>query len=72
MQDNGANATGEELDTIVNYLATNFGNGAADDKINVNTATAGDIEQGLGLSTKAAAALSSTARRTVTSRRSTT
>jgi competence protein ComEA len=57
MQDNGANATGEELDTIVNYLATNFGNGAADDKINVNTATAGDIEQGLGLSTKEAAAI---------------
>jgi competence protein ComEA len=57
MQDNGADATGDELDSIIAYLTKNFGKDPAADRVNVNTATASEIEQGLGLATKEAAAI---------------
>src|SRR6185437_697428 len=55
MKDMGADATGPELEQIVDYLAKNFGKtgGAATAaKINVNSATAKEIETGLGVTTK--------------------
>ena len=55
MKDMGADATGPELEQIVDYLAKNFGKGgatAAAQKVNVNSATAKEIETGLGVSTK--------------------
>ncbi|HWF47273.1 MAG TPA: helix-hairpin-helix domain-containing protein [Bryobacteraceae bacterium] len=62
MKDMGADATGPELEQIVDYLAKNFGKtapaasaGATADaamKVNVNSATAKEIETGLGVSTK--------------------
>ena len=57
MQDNGADASGEELDAIIGYLTKNFGKDPATEKVNVNKATASEIEQGLGLATKEAAAI---------------
>src|ERR1019366_2878090 len=46
MKDMGADATGPELEQIVDYLAKNFGKGgaAAAKKVNVNSATAKEIE----------------------------
>lgn len=54
MKDMGADATGPELEQIVDYLAKNFGKGGAPaaKKINVNSATAKEIETGLGVTTK--------------------
>ena len=53
MKDMGADATGAELDEIINYLATNFGKGeGAATKTNVNTAVAKDLETGLGITAK--------------------
>jgi competence protein ComEA len=55
MKDMGADATGPELEQIVDYLAKNFGkNGgaAAAKKVNVNSATAKEVETGLGVTTK--------------------
>ena len=55
MKDMGADATGPELEQIVDYLAKNFGKGAgaaAAKKVNVNSATAKEIEAGLGVTTK--------------------
>lgn len=55
MKDMGADATGPELEQIVDYLAKNFGKtggAAAMKKVNVNAATAKEIETGLGISTK--------------------
>jgi competence ComEA-like helix-hairpin-helix protein len=53
MKDMGADATGAELDEIIDYLATNFGKGdAAAKKTNVNTAAAKDLETGLGINAK--------------------
>ena len=62
MKDMGADATGPELEQIVDYLAKNFGKtggGAgpgrghpAAAKINVNSATAKEIETALGVTTK--------------------
>ncbi len=52
-QRGGGNAP-EELDAIINYLTVNFGKPA---KVNVNTAAAGEIEQGLGLTATEAAAV---------------
>jgi competence protein ComEA len=56
MKDMGADATGPELEQIVDYLAKNFGKGggaaAAAAKVNVNSATAKEIETGLGVTTK--------------------
>ena len=56
MQDNGAYATAEEFDLIVAYLTKNFGPAPAA-RTNVNTATASEIEKGLGLATNEAAAI---------------
>ena len=54
MKDMGADATGPELEQIVDYLAKNFGKGGspAAKKVNVNSATAKEIETGLGVTTK--------------------
>ncbi|MEO8048938.1 MAG: helix-hairpin-helix domain-containing protein [Acidobacteriota bacterium] len=59
MKDMGADATGPELEQIVDYLAKNFGKSAAPaataaaaTKVNVNSATAKEIETGLGVTTK--------------------
>lgn len=58
MKDMGADATGPELEQIVDYLAKNFGKTApaantdAAAKVNVNSATAKEIEAGVGISTK--------------------
>src|ERR1700733_6865652 len=55
MVSRGASGTAEELQTIVDYLAKNFGPDAA--KIHVNTAAAEDLESGLMLSAPEAAAI---------------
>ena len=59
MKDMGADATGPELEQIVDYLTKNFGktapaasSAAAATKVNVNSATAKDIETGLGVTPK--------------------
>ena len=53
MKDMGADATDAELTQIVNYLAKNFGKvQEAAKKINVNSATAKEIEATLGVSAK--------------------
>jgi competence protein ComEA len=53
MKDMGADATGPELEQIIDYLAKNFGKGTdAAKKVNVNSASAKEIETGLGVSTK--------------------
>src|ERR1700757_1945433 len=46
MKDMGADATGPELEQIIDYLAKNFGKGGAPatKKVNVNSATAKDSE----------------------------
>ncbi len=49
MRNRGASASDEELEGIVQYLATNFGPTAAPLRINVNTATAADIAGALSL-----------------------
>jgi len=56
MQDNGADASGEELDAIIAYLTKNFGKEGVE-KINVNTATATEMQDGLGFDGKEAAAI---------------
>ena len=48
----GAEGSDEEMRAVVEYLATYFG------KLNVNTATAGQLEKSLDLSAKEAAAIS--------------
>ena len=65
MMDRGAEATPAEIETIVTYLAAHFGQAAAGQdsagqdsaKINVNKATAKDIETGLELSPEEAEAI---------------
>jgi len=59
MVSRGATGTDQELDAIVNYLATNMGKGdkPAVDKINVNKASAHEIETGLQLTTQEAEAI---------------
>jgi competence ComEA-like helix-hairpin-helix protein len=55
MKDMGADGTTAEMDEIIDYLTKNFGKGedsAAAAKINVNTATAKDLESGLGITAK--------------------
>ncbi|HEV3198801.1 MAG TPA: helix-hairpin-helix domain-containing protein [Bryobacteraceae bacterium] len=51
MIERGATATPDEVNAIVEYLAKNFG------KVNVNKATAKEIEVGLGLTGKEAEAI---------------
>ncbi len=55
MVSRGATGTSEELATIVDYLAANFGPEVA--KINVNTAAAEDLQSSLMLSLREAAAI---------------
>jgi competence ComEA-like helix-hairpin-helix protein len=55
MVSRGATGSAEELATIVDYLAANFGPEVA--KINVNTAAAEDLQSGLMLSAPEAAAI---------------
>jgi competence protein ComEA len=60
MKDMGADASGAEMDQIIDYLTKNFGKGgddAAVKKTNVNKATAKEIETGLGFSTKESEAI---------------
>lgn len=58
MKDMGADATGAELDQIVDYLVKNFGKGEdAVKKTNVNSASAKEIEAALGFSTKESEAI---------------
>ena len=58
MKDMGADATGAEMDQIIDYLTKNFGKGEEGaKKTNVNKASAKDIEAGLGLSTKESEAI---------------
>jgi len=51
----GASAPADKLDLIVEYLATNFGKQPA--KVNVNKATAKELETGLAITTKEAEAI---------------
>ena len=56
MKDMGADASAAELNEIIDYLAKAFGKGdpAAAKKVNVNTASAKDLESGLGVTAKEA------------------
>jgi competence protein ComEA len=53
----GARATTEELDTVAAYLAKNFLKVEDPNQVNVNKATAKQIETGLGLTAKEAEAI---------------
>ena len=57
MKDMGADATGAELDQIIDYLAKNFGKGSEVKKTNVNSASAKEIEAALGFTTKESEAI---------------
>ena len=57
MKDMGADATGAELDQIIDYLVKNFGKGDENKKTNVNSATAKEIEAALGFTTKESEAI---------------
>jgi competence protein ComEA len=57
MADRGARASTEELDTVAAYLFKNFPKIEDPNKINVNKATAQQIETGLGLTAKEAQAI---------------
>jgi competence protein ComEA len=58
MVSRGATGTDQELDAIVNYLATNMGKGEKKaDKINVNKASAEEIRTGLELTAEEAEAI---------------
>jgi hypothetical protein len=58
MKDMGADATGAELDQIIDYLTKNFGKGEdAAKKTNVNSASAKEIEAALGFTTKESEAI---------------
>jgi len=57
MKDMGADATGAELDQIIDYLAKNFGKGDEVKKTNVNSASAKEIEEALGFTTKESEAI---------------
>ena len=51
----GAEGTEEQFTAVLNYLVKNFGPQAV--KVNVNQATAADLQSGLGLTDKEAAAI---------------
>jgi competence protein ComEA len=53
----GANGTDDEFYQVVDYLATNFSKTSPVIKINVNKATAKDLQAGLHLTDKQAAAI---------------
>ncbi len=55
MKDMGADASGAEMDEIIDYLTKNFGKGEPTaKKVNVNTAAASDLATGLGITAKEA------------------
>lgn len=53
----GAHGTDDELYDVVDYLATNFGKNSPAIKINVNKASAKDLEKALQLTEAQAAAI---------------
>ncbi|OFW40227.1 MAG: hypothetical protein A3J28_01185 [Acidobacteria bacterium RIFCSPLOWO2_12_FULL_60_22] len=55
MQGNGANATDDECNAIVDYLARNFGK--EEPRVNVNKAGAAELETGLSLTAEEAKAI---------------
>ena len=55
MIETGAEGTPEQFKEVLDYLAKNFGPAAP--SINVNKASAADLESGLGLTAKEAAAI---------------
>ena len=57
MVQRGAHGTDDELYTVVEYLATNLGKDSPAIKINVNKASAKDLERTLGLPEAQAAAI---------------
>ncbi len=57
MSDRGAQATSKELDEIADYLATNFLKVEDPTKLNVNRASAKELEIRLGLTAKEAEAI---------------
>jgi competence protein ComEA len=57
MVQRGATGTDEELNQVVDYLAKNFSNTSPAAKINVNKATAKDLEKGLQISEAQSAAV---------------
>jgi competence ComEA-like helix-hairpin-helix protein len=57
MRSRGASGSDDEMESIVNYLATNFGPSAAPAHININTAAAGDIAAALSLTLEQGSAI---------------
>lgn len=57
MVQRGATGSEDELAETVDYLATNFPKGGAAGKVNVNKATAAQLQTALGISDKEAAAI---------------
>lgn len=57
MAERGADASGEELDAIITYLTTNYGKPTAPARVNVNQASAKDLQTSLQLSEKEAQAV---------------
>jgi competence ComEA-like helix-hairpin-helix protein len=57
MGDRGAQASAKELDEIADYLAANFPKVEDPSKINVNKASANELEERLELTAKEAAAI---------------
>ena len=57
MVQRGATGSEDDLAEVVDYLATNFPKGGAAGKINVNKATAADLQTALGITDKQAAAI---------------
>ena len=55
MKGNGANATDDECNAIIDYLAGNFG--TEEPRVNVNKAGAAEMETGLSLTSKEAKAI---------------
>lgn len=57
MRSRGASGSDEEMESIVNYLATNFGKSESVTHVNVNLAAAADIASALSLSSEQARAV---------------
>lgn len=57
MRNRGANGSDDDMAKIVEYLAQNFGPNSAAAKVNVNTASAGDVASGLGVTQDQAQAI---------------
>jgi competence protein ComEA len=57
MVSRGAQASDDEIDQVINYLAANFGRSAAVKKVNINSASAADIAGALEISPADAGAI---------------